>query len=256
MADLIMMDLYRMRKSKVFWICLLLSFLFAVSAAPFSKLMYSLANMLGAEEEAFESVTELAQLIADPLPLLNGMLALLSVCSFFYADYECGYIKNIAGQTPKKSASVISKFTAAIPHGLCFMLVGVIGGLIGSLLVGRVTAEGDILNAARIFLFKLLLLQAISTILLLVTGAYRSKPLGTAIAVLAGLGLLSLLYFGIDSALDKLFSNKSFMIGDYMPDQLLRSSDPDTLVSIVVSAVTIGIFLPLSVSVFNKKEVK
>lgn len=256
MVDLIRMDLYRMRRSKVFWVCAILAFLFAFAVQPFSKLAVSLASMLGAESEGFPATYDIAKAIADPLPFFNAMLVMLSACSFFYADRENGYIKNIAGQVPSKGLTVVSKFIAILPHNLFFMLVGVCGCLIGSLLVSRLSAGSGTFDAVRIFFLKLLLLQAISSILLLTAAVYRSKPLGTVIAVLAGLGLLSLIYFAIDSGLDQVFKNKSFAIGDYMPDQLLGESDPDTLTAILSSVVTMGIFLPVSIAVFNKKEVK
>lgn len=256
MADLLKMDLYRMRKSKSFLICLIIAFVLAFSSEPLTKLLYMVAATLSPDIEPFENTARLADILSRPLPLINSMLVLLSACSFFYADAENGYIKNIAGQTARKSDCVLSKFFAMIPHNLLFMAVGILGSLLGSILVLRVTFDSGIWDALRIILLKLLLLQAVCSILLLVTGVYRSKPLGFAIAVLMGMGFLFLLYTGIDSALGQIFKNKSFMIGDYMPDQLMLSSDPDTLTSIIVSAVTIGIFLPVSLSVFNKREVK
>ena len=41
-----------------------------------------------------------------------------------------------------------------------------------------------------------------------------------------------------------------------MPDQLLREASPKTLRAVLVSAVTVGVFLPLSIRVFDKKDVK
>ena len=40
----------------------------------------------------------------------------------------------------------------------------------------------------------------------------------------------------------------------YMPDQLLKEDRPDTLRSVLAGAVTIGVFLPLAVKVFDKRE--
>ena len=47
-----------------------------------------------------------------------------------------------------------------------------------------------------------------------------------------------------------------FSLIEYMPDQLLRDSAPKALDAILVSAVTTGVFLPLAIRVFDRKDVK
>ena len=217
MANLLRMDLYRMRKAKSFWICLGIAF---------------------------------------ALLMLNGMLCLLSACSFFYADMENGYIKNIAGQMPRRGFTVLSKYLAILPHNLLFMVAGIIGNLIGTVLFQQILLDGDILDAAVTFLMKVLLMQSICAILLMVTASFQNKSLGTVIAVLMGLGLMSLVYMMIDTGLDQLFQNKGFSVSDYMPDQLLGQLKPPVLDSILVSAATTALFLPLSVHVFDRRDVK
>ena len=75
-------------------------------------------------------------------------------------------------------------------------------------------------------------------------------------SVLFGLGLLGLIYLGIDAGLDRLFPKKDFLVSDYMPDQLYAETKPDTLAALIVSAVTILLFLWLSVRIFDRKDVK
>ena len=43
---------------------------------------------------------------------------------------------------------------------------------------------------------------------------------------------------------------------DLPPDQVLKKTSPDALRAFLVSAVAIGVFLPLSVRVFDKKDIK
>ncbi len=257
MGNLVRMDLYRMFKGKSFKVCLIIAFVLALGQTPFAKLLVTLANTLS--NEAAIPVPETARLssiFADSLPLLNGMLVMLSATMFFHADVEHGYIKNIAGQMPKKGYTVLSKFLAAIPHNLVFMLVGVIGNLIGTLLCQKITLEGGVMDGVRIFLLRFLLLQSICAILLLVSGSLGSKSLGTVLAVLLGMGLLGLIYGAIDAGLDQLFRNKGFALGNYMPDQILGSANPKTVDALVVSAVTMGIFLPAAIHVFDRKDIK
>ena len=98
MGKLLRMDLYRMLKSKAFLICLAVAFVLALANAPVAKLMYTLANSLSSEvNETFADDVSLSSILTNPFPMMGLMLALLSLCFFFYADVENGYIKNIAG---------------------------------------------------------------------------------------------------------------------------------------------------------------
>ncbi len=256
MANLLRMDLYRMRKAKSFWICLGIAFALALLQTPLAWGLSMVGRMLSTEALPFPSTAQMSNILRDPFLMLNGMLCLLSACSFFYADMENGYIKNIAGQMPRRGFTVLSKYLAILPHNLLFMMAGIIGNLIGTVLFQQILLDGDILDAAVTFLMKLLLIQSICAILLLVTASFQNKSLGTVIAVLMGLGLMSLVYMMIDTGLDQLFQNKGFSVSDYMPDQLLGQLKPPVLDSILVSLATTALFLPLSIHVFDRRDVK
>ena len=181
-------------------------------------------------------------------------LILLSLCAFYYADMENGYIKNIAGQMPMKGFTILSRFLDAAMHNLFFILAGIIGNVIGTLLVQRITADSAVADSFRILALKFILLQSICAILLLVVSTFRSKSLGMILAVLFGLGLTSLIYLGINSGLQQIF-RKDIDITRYMPDSVMGENPLDTLKAILVSAVTTGIFLPLSIRIFDRKDV-
>ena len=255
MGNLIRMDLYRMNRAKSFRVCLILSFVIALAATPLEKLLYSLGNLLQAENVgAFPETADLCGMIASPASVITVMLSLLSIVCFFHADMEGGYIKNIAGQMPRKGFTILSRFIASVPHSLAFMLAGLAGSIIGTLPLQRIVVEGSVPESAGLFLLKLLLLTSVCSILLLVTASFRNKSLGMILAVLMGLGMMSLIYMGIDAGLHELIKDVS--ITPYMPDQLLKEARPALIRSILVSAVTIGIFLPVSIRVFDKKDVK
>ncbi len=256
MGNLIRMDLYRMRKAKSFWVYLILVFVFSLAVTPLSRLMISLSRMMSIEAPAFPETVKLSAFFADPFSLLNALLIMLSVCGFYYADMESGYIKNIAGQMPRKSWVIMSRYLASILHNLLFMLVGVAGYLLGTLPFQRIVADAGLADGIMVFLLKLLVLQSICAILLLTAAVFRNKALGMILAVLMGMGLLSLIYMGIDSALNQLFPQKGFNIADYMPDQLLGKQRPDTVTCLAVSCVCFLVFLIPALRVFDKKEVK
>ncbi len=256
MGNLIRMDLYRMNKGKAFRACLLVAFILALGATPFEWGMIQLSRMIAPNDPAkFKDSVSLAYLISHPVSSTILMLAFLSIVAFFFEDMESGYIKNIAGQMPKKGYSVLSRFIAAIPHNLAFMLTGLIGFLLGSLPFQKITLDGSILESIGTFLLKLLLMQSICAILVLIATSFRNKSLGMILAVLLGLPVMTLVYLGINSGLQQVFG-KSFDMTPYVPDQLLKEEYPNAIRAILVSAVTICIFLPLSIYLFDKKYVK
>jgi len=256
MGKLIRMDLYRMWKGRASVICLVLAFVLALGNAPVAKLLYTLANSLSTEiNENFAVEADLSSLLGDPFPLLNTMLALLSLCFFFYADVENGYIKNIAGQMPMKGFTVLSKFVAAIVHNLIFAAAGIAGNLVGTLLVQRIVMDGAVLDSIRILALKLLLMQSLCAILLLVVSTFRSKSLGMILAVLFGLGLTGLIYLGINEGLNSIFGG-GIDISKYMPDAVMGEKPLDTVKALLVAVVTCAIFLPLAIRIFDRKDVK
>ena len=162
--------------------------------------------------------------------------------------------KKHAGQMPKKGFSILSRYIASVPHNLTFLLVDILGNLIGNLFLRKITMDGSLVEAVEIFLLRLLLLQGITAILLLVTSAFRSKSFGMILAVLLGLPLMWLIYSAINSGLEKIIKNANII--PYMPDQVIRESTPDAVRGFLAAAVTIAIFLPVSIRVFDQKDVK
>ena len=255
MGKLIRMDLYRMVKEKSFLICLLLTFLLALGTTPFARLIYTLAVSLSPEAvEPFPAETNLSVMLADPFPVLGFML-LLSLCFFFYADTENGYIKNIAGQMPMKGFTVLSKFLAAAVHNLVFIAVSVIGSIIGTLIFQRIVLDAGVPDSLRVLVLKFLLIQSICAILLLVVATLRAKSLGMVLAVLFGLGLTSLIYLGINQGLNSLFGG-NIDIAQYMPDTVMSEDPLDTLKALAVAVVTGFVFLLPAIRIFDRKDVK
>ena len=255
MGNLIRMDLYRMNKAKSFRVCLILAFVLALCATPLEWAMIRLGSVLDSSKQfAMAPSADLAGMIASPIAAINIMLALLSVVCFFHADMENGYIKNIAGQMPKRGYSILSRYIASFPHSLVFMLVSLAGYILGSLPFQQIVVQSSVGEAVLYFILKLLLMQAVCAILLLVTASFRNKSLGMILAVLLGLPLMGLIYLGINTGLGQVI--KGADINPYMPDMVLRETAPDKLRALLVAAVTIGVFLTLSIRVFDAKDIK
>lgn len=264
MADLFNMDLYRMVKARSFRICLALSFLVSLAHTPLLKLLDVLAKMFSQGGEHLETLVgpsaNLSGLIGRPFPLLAPILIMLSVILFYYADMENGYIKNIAGQMPKRGFSILSRFLASAVHNAVFAAVCLIGGIIGTAMCQKIVADGAVVNGVVCFFLKLMLLQSLCAVLLMVTSSLRSKSFGIVLATLFGVGATGLIYSAVDSGLNMLV--KGFAIAPYMPDTLMetvwnaQTGELQTLRAILSAAVTTGIFLPAAISIFDKKDVK
>jgi hypothetical protein len=180
---------------------------------------------------------------------------MFSVCYFYYADIEQGYIKNIAGQVSKKGYTMISRYIAVILHNLVFIATGIIGNLIGTALFVRLIVDEEILKTLGSLGLRFLLLQGLCAILLLVTCGLGSKIFGMVLSVVFGAGLMSLLYLSIDTAVSLAFKTK-IAIEQYMPDQLMDQTDPALIPALPVAVLTIAVFLFLAVRVFDRREVR
>ena len=256
MRNLIKMDLYRMGRSRTFWICLIITAVLALTTAPVSKLLYSLAGSLSSEARVpFPAEVNLSAILKDPFPLMGLMLLLLSLCSFFHADMEDGFIKNIAGQMPRKGYTVLSKFLAAIVHNLIFVMTAIAGKVIGTLVVQRIVPDSGAADGIRVLLLKLLLIQSISAVLLLAVTTLRSKSLGMILAVLFGLGLTSLIYLGINEVLKPVFG-QGMDIRNFMPDSVMRENPLSTAKALLVAVVSGAVFLVPAIRLFDRKDVK
>ena len=126
MGNLIHMDLYRMRKSRAFWVCLILALVLPIARPGVENLLIMVARMLSDEVPAVSDAVSLSGLISNALPIVNGMLCMISLSIFFYADIEFGYVKNIAGQMPKKALTRLRESGRYLPEILLLAVLFVL----------------------------------------------------------------------------------------------------------------------------------
>ena len=257
MGNLIKMDLYRMFRTKSFIVSNIIILISCILSAPLSLFMYNIeANFAETPVPPFDPTYDLSSILIEPLG--NYMLLvviLISAVTFSYADIANGFIKNIAGQVNQKGHTVISKFFVLILHNIIFFLVGIIGQLISVLLIGgHFNADSkNIPIAIGTFFCKLLLLQALCAIILFISTGLKSKTFASVVGVILGSGSLMIVHMMIDRQVERFIH---INLSDYDPSSLIMGG-PNFLFanSVFVSIAVIAIFLPLTVTVFNKRDV-
>ena len=254
MVDLIRMDFYRMFKSKSFIISNIVVFVIAIVTRLAEIGMVKLSQAMGAEN-AVVSQSSLSEIITNPFGWTIALVVvLISAVTFSYADIANGYIKNIAGQVSNKGDTAISKFIVLAVHNFVFMTVAMLGRVIIALCTGGIQAEWvEIPLAIGTFAVKWLLLISLSTILLFMSTGLKNKTLASVIGVILGSGSLMLMHLMIDGTVEKFIHVD---ISKYDPSMLIQEANMIFSNAIVVALAVIAIFLPLTVIVFNKTDVK
>lgn len=251
MGNLIKMDWYRLRTSMFFIISTLVAFVLNLTASIAIPLL----------ERAFSPQTAnapvaLSKIITNPdnFPFILVFM-LISLVSFSYSDIANGYIKNIAGQLPNKGYTVISKFIVIALHNFIFVCLVLASGLIGTFITKKVVVDENLFTGILVFFIKWLLTMALTAILLFVSTGLKNKTIASVLGVLLGSGALSLVYMGLNS----LFQG-NIDVNEFTPDSLFGSLSASSLSlvlnAVIVSAVCIAIFLPLTVKVFKNRDVK
>lgn len=276
MLNLLRMNNRRIFRSKMFAIAFLVILVTSIASAPVEralmKAVVGFAVSVETESKSSESentaalgdalgtteAAKVSEMIADPFVItFLPLFILLLVVSFSYMDIENGFIKNIAGQQPKRSRVAVSKYLTIMLSNLVLMLTALIGQVISKYIVGKVEIDaGAIPQAVYTFGVRWLLLLSLSALLLFLTVGIGAKPLALVTAVLAGTGFLGLIYLGIDTAIQNMLHIQNLSLVDYAPDQLLTQSGYEGPRAVIVGITFSVVFMLLTVLRADKTDVK
>lgn len=258
MHDLFRMDLYRMRKSRGFRALLIISFALAFVMPLIRRGFIWLVEITGDDptpiDMLFGANPKLSWIIGNPFSSINALLMFLSAFVFFGADTSRGYIKNTIGLVPGRDRVIITRFLVIMVHNTLFMIAGVIGCLFGTMIFKQIIFDGEILNGILVFLTKYILGLALTALIMWLTLARRSKGLGIVTAVLTGSRMLMAIYMLISMGINLLAKTSDFALGDWIPDQLLYSDNPQQPYTILIAVGMLGLFLWLSILSFRKRD--
>ena len=290
MLNVIKMDIYRLVTSLSFKVCIILVFVQNFISGPLTKLFVFLARKIMMSSDMTEQEVDemfgtwsrdfhVGNAIASQLGGMCTIIFLLCVAFFSYSDIQHGYIKNIAGQLPRRSYTVISKFTVMQLAALIFYGVSVFAKTFGQLICGQrlrfdMVFPGELDmetftfgpekvfslgHAFAEFAVKFLLLSSICALILLLTTGLGSNVAGTIAAVVVGAGFTGAAYAAASLAVNKLLKAKDFSFSDYMPDSLYRSdliADGGMIRGIIAAVATTAVLLFVTIKLYDKKEIK
>lgn len=290
MLNVIKMDIYRLMTSLSFKVCIILVFIQNFIFGPLTKIIFYLARKITLNSDMTEQeVDELfgvwsrdfhvGNAIASQLGGICTIIFLLCVVFFSYSDIQHGYIKNIAGQLPRRSYTVISKFTVMQLTMLIFYGVSVFANTLGQLICGQrlrfdmvfpgeLDVETFTFGPDRVFSIwhsfaefgvKILLLSCMCALILLLTTGLGSNVAGTIAAVVVGAGFTGAAYMAASLAVSRLFRLEDFSFSDYMPDSLYRSdliADGGMIRGIIAAILTAAILLFVTIKLYDKREIK
>lgn len=258
MHDLFRMDLYRMRKSRGFRIMLILAFALAFAMPLLRRGFIWLVEITGDDptpiDMLFGANPKLSWIIGNPFSSINALLMFLSAFVFFGADTSRGYIKNTIGLVPGRDRTILTRFFVIMVHNSLFMAAGVIGCLFGTMIFKPIVLDGEILKGILTFLTKYILGLALTTLIMWLTLARKSKGLGIVTAVLTGSRMLMAVYMLISMGINLLVKTSDFDLTEWIPDQLLYSENPQQPYTILIAIGMLGLFLWLSIRSFRKRD--
>ncbi len=264
MMNLIRMDVFRLMKTKTFWILNIINFSLTFIAPIMIKVIFDrLLSDTGVPAD--EATNELIG--AQPLSTMIGfpfgtvgllmIVMLVSAAVFLHGDIGHGYIKNLAGQIPKKSHLTFSKFIVMAFHHLIMMAVCLSGTVLGNLVSRGIYIDAKVGESLGMFMIRFLLLYALTSVLLLFSSGLGNKTLSIVMAVIFGTGALNLLYAPLDLLFNQVF-HWEIRVEDWMPDALAGSiaPAPPILNSLLVGLIFVAVFVTLSGYVSNHRDVK
>ena len=223
MLELLKTEFYKLRKSKAFWICLVLSFAISAAFVFAIKQGLVLAGLPGADKDL--------KTFLDMAPNLGGawvigqnmsqgvvtMIFAAFVSIFVSSEFQYGTMKNTLSRGRGRTQVYLSKLIVGIVAGLAMLGAFVLAsGVMGSLFWGwdpnGIVTPG---NFAAMLLSEALLMSAFTAVFVLVGMTMRSS--GGTIAVNI---LLVVMFSTILSAIGLLIHNSvnlsSFWLSDLM----------------------------------------
>ena len=278
MINLVKMDMRRLFHTKAFFVVLILSTVTSLLTLSvilgFAKLYLIISETGGYELSAEEYMVisdvfhldwveegaEIGELIYIVLDISLFFSCILTAI-FITAEYESGYIKNIAGQIHNRGMIAISKLCPIAVYNFCIITVFCLAASFAGLIFVPHITGGNIPLLIELLLTKFLLYIAVDTIILFVCLSSKNKAFSVGVSVVSGLGVTGTLYGILNLILSRLFGGIDISISKFIPDgineQITLASDMSIMIqALVVAVVYIVVFSYLSSMAMKKLDIK
>lgn len=261
MFNLIKMDTHRLVHSTSTWITLL----FTVVLAVFSVVMTNVDIQMAKEDPSSLAVkpTEEIQLgiyvdanpewvtgnieIGDIISteMKSGVLAIIVVvfaAIFSNAEQKNGYIKNIAGQFPRRGNLIISKFAAIAIQIFWMMIVfSLITVITGFALWGSRFYLGSFMPILKFLGTQYLLHLGFAALIMFFSIFTRSTAFSMTAGILICTGFAIPIYSIINKLIADIKPSWDFNVGNYMLDRNITQISLAVTSDIMVRGVVVGI---------------
>ncbi len=287
MFNLIKMEMHRLTHSTVTWMTIIFAIITAILGIAMTNLDIQAVQdepptgLIIQENTAEESsgitagiyVTgnpewangkiELGDLVGMELQSgLTSILCVIFAALFANADQKNGFIKNIAGQFPRRGQLVLSKFVAVAIHIFALLAVfSAVTAASGYIFWGDKVYLASILPLMKVLGVQYLLHLGLSTLMMFLTILTHSAAFGMTTGILVCSGLTAFLYSGINRIVANLRPSWNFDISNYMLESNMRLIDVSTVSDTLLRGVMVGIVfliasLALAMITVKKRDVR
>lgn len=296
MINLIKMDLYRLFKTKSYYVMIVVTALLAIFAifmlnedilfqqsmqekgndnSKYEQEMLEKDNMTEVSSEGFtigiyvETKEEWIYNKIDFADYLNvnfasNLVMILCVFVSIYVNGEQknGYIKNIAGQLEKRSMLVLSKLVAVSVEVFSMLLVFVlISAISGKIAFGDKLICSSVISLLKLLGIEYVLHLATSSTVMAITLIFRSSGVGITYGLLDSMGLVASILGIINVFANKIFKFKDFDVLEYTVrgciTKLSVTFTTEVIIkSLIISIAFISISTILAMISMQKRDVK
>lgn len=282
MFNLIKMDMHRLLHSISTWVIILFTVLAAVFSIAMTNMDIQESQKAGtavvAEDTSSEALVgiyvtgndewasgtiELDDVISMELQSgLTAMLCVIFAALFANADQKNGYIKNIAGQFPRREKLILSKFIVIAVQIFMILFVFVAVATVSSFIFwgDRIYMESWI-SLAKALGVQYLLHLGLSVLTMFLSILTRSTAFSTTAGILICSGLTAYLYIGINQIIANIKPSWNFDINNYALESNIKMIDVNTVSNEMLRGAAVGIvfatvFVVLAMITMRKRDVR
>lgn len=252
MINIVKMDIYRLFKTKAFYIIGVVFVGFVILLTYFS---YELgdAEGIGTNLKIYVDYT-----MSFTIMVYTVVIAVFSVL-FTTAESSSGYIKNIGGQISARSILILSKAVALLVYNIImFVIYFIVQIIVNKIFFGYIEFSGEPKEFAEYVAIQILLHFALALLCMMVAVVIRKNGIAMTIAVILGLRITGNFYEGINMLFDNFEAfdiSKYLLIGNM--NSLLYAEDISSVASgaIIVGICFAAVSLLVSCLFFEKRDI-